>query len=482
MRWSMNGKYITFIVMMTIAGADRGRPEFNKLMKDAESRKFDIILCKTQSRFTREMEFVEKYLHGLFVEWNIRFVSIVDNADTEVKGNKKSRQINGLVNEWYIEDLSDNIKSVLTNKRRNGLYIGGVPLYGYLKDPDQKGHLIIDEEAAQVVREVFTLYSQGYGKTAIARILNNKGIPNPTQYKVLQGIAYKTPKNKIGTLWKYFAISDMLVNPMYIGHMVQGRYGSISYKTQKNKPIPKDRWIIVENTHEPIIEKDLWDNVQRKVNSNFKTFTTGKVTLFSKKVKCMNCNYFMKASKTRDDRYLRCSTKHVAKDSCIGSFVSEKTLSKIVLNELNSLIRKYLDIDNFEDNITLDESNDSKKEKLEKEILTYEKKVSEYSKCIKDLYMDKTKGIITEADFIEFSREFYDNRERLEKLLDEKNDELNKMTEIKQSIENKTEILEKYIDVQELNREMIENLIDYILVGKRDPITKELPVEIHWAI
>ena len=107
-------------------GADRNRPEFNKLLADAEQRKIDVILCKTQSRFTRELELVEKYIHGLFPIWGVRFVSIVDNADTANKGNKKSRQINGLVNEWYLEDMSENIKSVLTNRRQNGLHIGAL--------------------------------------------------------------------------------------------------------------------------------------------------------------------------------------------------------------------------------------------------------------------------------------------------------------------------------------------------------------------
>lgn len=135
------------------------------LIADAEARKFDVILCKTQSRFTRELELVEKYIHGLFPIWGIRIVSIVDNADTEIRGNKKARQINGLINEWYLEDMSENIKSVLTNKRRSGAHIGAFALYGYKKDPNQKGHLIVDEEAAQIVREVFTLFSKGYGKT-----------------------------------------------------------------------------------------------------------------------------------------------------------------------------------------------------------------------------------------------------------------------------------------------------------------------------
>ena len=121
------------------AGADRRRPEFNRLLQDAEARKFDIILCKTQSRFTRELELVEKYIHGLFPIWGVRFVSIVDNADTDNKGNKKSRQINGLVNEWYLEDMSDNIRSVLKNRRETDSISVLLPFTGTKKIPTKRG-------------------------------------------------------------------------------------------------------------------------------------------------------------------------------------------------------------------------------------------------------------------------------------------------------------------------------------------------------
>ncbi len=249
------------------------------------------MLCKTQSRFTRELELVEKYIHGLFPQWGIRFVSIVDHADTEIKGNKKARQINGLINEWYLEDLSENIKSVFDNKRKNGQHIGAFALYGYQKDPNQKGHLIIDEEAATVVREVFNLFTQGYGKMEIARILNARGIPNPTEYKRQKGLRYYQPKSVSNTLWKYFSISHMLTNEIYIGNMVQGRYGSVSYKTKQNKPIPKEKWIRVEGTHEPIIDKDLWDRTQELIQQRAKPFIGGEIGLFAKKAICMYCGY-----------------------------------------------------------------------------------------------------------------------------------------------------------------------------------------------
>ena len=131
-----------------LSGVARDRPEFNRLIRDASLRKFNIILCKNQSRFTRDMQLVEKYIHGLFPIWGIRFVGMVDGADTSVKGNKKARQINGLVNEWYLEDMSENIKSSLDDLRRKGHHIGAWVRYGYMKDPNQKGHIIPDPVAA----------------------------------------------------------------------------------------------------------------------------------------------------------------------------------------------------------------------------------------------------------------------------------------------------------------------------------------------
>ena len=125
------------------SGIDGERPEYNRMLEDAKNKCFDVILCKTQSRFSRNMEHIERYLNGKLQEWGIRFVSVVDNVDTDIRSNKKARQINGLINEWYLEDLSENIRLVLSHKRRAGSFVGSFPLYGYVKDTDNKGKLLI---------------------------------------------------------------------------------------------------------------------------------------------------------------------------------------------------------------------------------------------------------------------------------------------------------------------------------------------------
>lgn len=461
-------------------GSDRRRPQFCRLLADAEKGRFDVILCKTQSRFTRELELVEKYIHGLFPRWGIRFVSIVDNADTANKGNKKSRQINGLVNEWYLEDMSDNIRSVLNSRRENGYHIGAFALYGYQKDPDRKGHLIIDEEAATVVREVFTLFSQGYGKTAIARLLNDRGIPNPTEYKRQKGLRYQPPKTKNSTLWKYAAISDMLTNEIYIGNMVQGRYGSISYKTKQNRPRPRSEWFVVENTHEPIIERDLWERVQTMVAERAKPFDTGNVGLFAKKARCASCGYGMRSSKNRGRHYLQCVSRHIARDACAGAFISVDRLESLVIGELRRLSEAYLDKDELERNVEFCNDLQAQKERILLELSQYHKKLEDYAKGIRDLYLDKIKGLLTESDYITLSRELSAERERLSRTITDVERQIAAIDEKLSAGDNRRQLIEQYVALEHLTREIVVHLIDYISIGKRIPGTRDVPIEIHW--
>lgn len=147
------------------------------MLNDARQGKFEVILAKTQSRFTRDMELVERYLHGLFPEWGVRFIAVLDHVDTCDPAGKKARQINGLINEWYLEDLSGNVRAVLDHKRHSGCYIASFALYGYRKDPADHNRLVIDPPAAAVVRRIFALYVQGAGAGKIAQTLNAEAIP-----------------------------------------------------------------------------------------------------------------------------------------------------------------------------------------------------------------------------------------------------------------------------------------------------------------
>lgn len=459
-------------------GSDRNRPEFQRLLRDAEEHRFDIVLCKTQSRFTRELELVEKYIHGLFPLWGIRFVSVVDNADTASRGNKKSRQINGLVNEWYLEDMSENIRSVLTSRRLRGLHIGSFALYGYKKDPERRGHLIIDEQAAAVVREVFTLFSQGMGKTAIARQLNDRGVPSPSVYKRLQGLRSRQPEEKCSGLWKYAAIASMLRNEIYTGNMVQGKYGSVSYKTKQNRPRPPSVWYRVENTHDAIIDRVLWEQVQSMLAQRTRPFSSGNVGIFARKVRCAACGYTMCSSKNRGRHYLRCSSRRAASNACTGAFISVEKLERIVLEELERLSGAYLDMEELEKLVELPGDLEEEKKRLLADCAAYEQQRAVYKNCVRKLYLDRIKGRITESDFLDLSREFSTERARLENLVDSIQAQLREIED--RSTESSSPRIAEYLHPKHLRREMVEILIDYISVGRRAPGAKDPPVEIHW--
>ncbi len=434
------------------AGSDRSRPAFQQLLRDAQAGRFNIILCKTPSRFTRELELVEKYIHGQFPLWGIRFVSIVDNADTDNRGNKKTRQINGLVNEWYLEDMSENIRSVLDSRRKNGLHIGAFALYGYRKDPEHKGHLLVDEEAAATVRQVFSLFAQGYGKTAIARHLNSQGIPTPGEYKRLRGLAYRNPRENIKTLWTYSAVSSMLRNEIYIGNMVQGKYGSVSYKSRKNRPRPKSAWFVAEGTHEAIIDRPLWDRVQTLLAERFRPFASGQTGIFARKVRCMFCGGTMRSSKSRGRHYLQCRNRYVDRNACPGAFIPVKLLEEVVLREIKQLSEEYLD---------------------------RKKKLDEYASSLRKFYLDRVRGILDEESFSLLLSDLSKNKAHLEALISIDEDRLKQLS-TQNNAEFSSRQLERCLNPKLLTRDMVDLLIDYISVGRRAPGGKTPPVEIHW--
>ena len=188
----------------------------------------------------------------------------------------------------------------------------------------------------------------------------------------------------------------------------------------------------------------------------------------------------MRSSKNHGRHYLQCSNRHVAKDACIGSFISVDKLEQLVIDELNHLAAEYLDKDMLEQNIEFCDNLQEQKARLLSDMAVYEKKIAEYSKGIRELYMDKVKGLLSESDYLEMSKDFTTARDRLERIVE---DSKKKLSEIKEKIsagDNRRKLISQYTNLEHLTREMVEALIDYVSVGKRIPGTKDVPIEIHW--
>ena len=248
-----------------ISGSDGSREEWNKTLLFCEFGNTDVYVCKTQARFARSIEFVEKYLHKKFIEWNIRFLSIVDNIDTYNKSNKKSSQITAMVDEWKIEEQSINTKKTLRAKNDAGQWTGSFAPYGYIEDPDDMYHLVIDEEAAKVVREIYSMYANGLGYYKICESLNKRKISTPSRHKKLQGLKYICPYYPNGAeYWNIDSIRKILLDETYDGILIQHRTERIAYNIKGSKKIPKNEQSIIACAHEKILDPEISKIVRKK--------------------------------------------------------------------------------------------------------------------------------------------------------------------------------------------------------------------------
>ena len=468
------------------SGVDSKRPDFNRLLADAEKGKFNIVVCKSQSRFTRDMEAVEKYIHNKFLLWNIRFISIIDNADTSIKGNKKARQINGLINEWYLEDLSENVRTVLDHKRVQGQYIGSFPLYGYQKAPDNHNLLIPDPVAAEVVRKIFDLYMQGYGKTQIALWLNNRGIVSPAAYKQEQYANYHNPNVKVtSNVWNSTSVDRILKEQTYTGDLVQGKTKKVSYKSSKLIPVPEKDWIIVPDTHEAIVDKDIFwaaKNI-RDQRVRHSRNGTGAAHTLSGKVRCMDCgssmNKYQMTYRDNTKFYLRCKLYGLNKSQCSGHGIRLDQLEQNILCRLREYIHQYHETKSALEYLQ-DDRYQQRRAAIKKEIAALHTKVERARQAKREIYSDKAAGVLTVEEFVDFSQGYTQETQQCEARLSVLEADLEKLEEQKLDYDAIQRKIAGWMELKTLTRELVLDFIDYVEVGEKDPVTKEQEVRIAW--
>ncbi len=467
------------------SGVDRDRPEFCAMLSDARDKKFDIVLCKTQSRFTRDMELLETYVHRQFPLWGIRFVTAVDHIDTDIKGGKKFRQINGLVNEWYLEDLSDNIRAVFDHKRRNGQYIGGFPVYGYQKDPERKNHLIVDAYAAEIVREIFSLYLAGLGKQKIAERLNGRHVLNPTQYKQSKGSTYVNA-HAVGDrgLWNRTTIGRILKNEMYLGTMVQGRRKKISYKSKQLIDVPPEDWFRVEGTHEAVIDRHTFDTAGQLMRTRTRTDGTGETHILSGRVRCLDCGGILcKTSRNYENRrrsYLRCKLYTVGKTPrlCTGHSIRLDALTGLAEEKIRAYLDRYYtigDISRFADT----DPRETRRAALERELLWLNGQLRRRAAALQTLYLDRASGLLEEAQFVELLDAFQAEKQSLRERLDAAEAERAALGGEAPSGGVTVERITRLLEAAPASRALVSLLIDTIEVGEKRP-TGQRDIHIRW--
>ena len=462
------------------SGLDRDRPEFQQMLIDAKKGLFNIILCKSQSRFTRDLEVAEKYINRLFYLWNIRFISLTDNVDTFNKGGKKARQINSLINEWYCEDLSESVKAVFKNKMQRGEFIGSFAPYGYKKSEDNKNRLEIDEEVSHVIEEIFRLYLKGNGFRKIAESLTAKGIMPPTLYKLSKGTAFFNPNytTSMGELWSASTIRNILKNPVYIGITVQGKTKKLSYKSKKIVNVDKAEQIKVTNTHRAIIEEDIFYKVQEMLkNSTLKTNDTEITSALRGKVFCGLCGSLCQRGSLNREKtgfYYRCSLKYKSRgEKCNNSGVLSLDIENEVFKRLKEFKNMYIgenekhyieEIEPIKEEMTAINTNNS---------------LNELDNRLLRLYEDYSQGILEKEEFIVLKGKISEEKQALKQELDKTKARKVKALKTNEAI-NSLNSAEKLFQGDKPSYELINAYIDKIVVEGKEGDKKR--VVIIWRI
>ncbi len=454
------------------SGLYDNRPEFERMIEDTKLDKFDIIIAKSQSRFSRNMEHIEKLLHHDFLLFGIRFIGVTDNTDTKDIGNKKSRQINGLVNEWYCEDLSKNIRSVFKVKMKAGQFLGSSCAYGYIKDPYDHNHLLIDDYAAEVVRRIYDLYLQGYGKGKIGAQLSKEGVLIPTLYKreVLE-INYNNARILDTTkTWSYQTIHHILNNQVYIGNMIQNKYNKISYKDKKVKRLPKEQWITVEGTHESIIDKNTWERVQERQSIRTRSVINRPDGLFSGKLFCADCKHSMSRNYARRGGngfigYICKIYKTKGKQFCLSHAILNEDLERAVLRSIKAEAKKILNEDDL-DELSRYEVCKEKKITSENQMKGIKKQISKiqnYKQGALEQYLDK---VISKTDFDRYVEDYESKIKEFQKQLDSLKKEEKAEVLLNNMYDEWVEAFKDYINIEKLDKNIVNELIKRIEVNE----------------
>lgn len=393
------------------SGTNFDRPTVTQLIEDAKDGKIDLILCKDLSRFGRNYIQLGQFTDYLFPMIGVRFIALNDGVDT-INSDNDIMPFRNLLNEFQSKDTSKKIKAVKQTHAKLGNYLGAHIPYGYKAHPEDKHKFVVDEYSSGIVKRMFAYRRQGFGFRKIAGILNQENVLPPRDYNYQK----KGAPNNYHTnhCWNDVTVKKMLRNEVYLGHMVQNKRGTLSYKNKKQVDKPKDEWIKVENTHEPIIDVDTWNACVEIDARNYKPRSTKEnvISLFGGLLKCMDCGFAMryqqethvypKAGRVVYQSYLCGNYARSGKSACSIHTIYLKPLSELILGDIHHRARRVLE---NEDRVRQELMDSKAKQgaqqmKADKATLkAIEKRLAELERLTQTLYEDKVLGSVPEAVF-----------------------------------------------------------------------------------
>lgn len=474
------------------SGANFDRPAFQQMLKDIRSGQIDCVIVKDLSRFARNFVEAGRFLDQDFPLYGVRFIAINDGYDsTQRKGGADDIVLpfKNLVNDAYCRDISVKIRSQLEVKRKKGDFIGSFAVYGYLKDPDDRHKLVIDEYAADVVRDIFKWKLEGLSQQRIAERLDDQGILSPMEYKRYCGMKYKSgfqinPKAK----WTAVAIGRILKNEFYVGTLVQGKRSTPNHKIKKLMQKPENEWVRIEHNHEPIIEREIFDTVNRLLMKDTRIAPQEQtVYLFSGLLFCGDCRRSMvRNNNNRGGKiytYYMCGNNRNTK-ICSSHRVKDTLLEQTVLASIRSQIDAVLDVDKMLkriDDIPYRKSIASRTGTQEEQ---KKEEIERYKRLKKALFESKVEKLISEAEYFEMKLQYDEQQKSAEDDLHRLEKELHTATFSLKENNNWIEIFRQYQNITELTRPIVVTLIDHINIyeGNRIEIVFQYQYDFEQAL
>ncbi len=400
-------------------GTNFDRPAFKRMIKDIDKGEIDCIVVKDLSRFGRDYIDVGRYLQKDFPYKGIRFIAINDNIDSAKQAYDMLMPVKNIFNEQYARDISKKVLSSMRTKQENGVFIGAFTSYGYKKDPHNKGKLVIDPYPASIVKRIYDMYISGKPQLTIAKILNEEGVLSPGNYKNSINPKYNNNK-KLDTTsyWTYPTIRRILQSEIYTGSMVQHRYSTSQYKMKKSNLIDKNDWCIVQNTHEPIINKMTWDRVQDLLQQKTRVIDFKQnLTIYAGFLVCSDCGRSMtKRTKNGRLRYVCGSYARYSSKYCASHRIFEEDLNNLVLVNLNSHIKSVKEmIDGLVKEIENKKNETSKKFNVSQEINNIQTQLTKIKKLKQGLYEDYKAEVLSLEEYQNLKSEYAQQEQDLDK-------------------------------------------------------------------
>ena len=477
-----------------ISGTTFNRPEVQRLLDDAKTGVINTIIVKDLSRFGRNYIEVGQYLDYVFPAFGIRFIAIQDGVDTSNRDSSAMEMmpIMNVFNEWHAANTSKKIRAVKRANAQEGIYTAKKAAYGYIMGTDEKRAPVIDEETAPIVRRIFEMYASGIAPRKIAEIFNEEHILTPAAY-AYEKYGQRGKPNALN-IWHTSTIREMLKNIIYIGHMPQLRWTSLSYKNHKRYRKDESEWTVIYNTHEPIISQELWDRVRERQKSvaNGRRTKQGYTHPLSGFLVCADCGQKMKlethiTKKGTVSYHFNCGYYvRYGKTLCFSHYVSAKVLEEIVLDDIRNMA-KYIALDEQTAREEVIKHNaeltDSAVKAAQKELKAKQKRLGELSRLMQVAYEDRVKGKMPEDICISFIEKYSAEQKTLETDIAALEAKIAQTEGTAQNVDSFIRNIKKYLEVPELTREMCYELIDRILVGEAPKnADEERTIEIVYKI